>query len=83
MSEETKKPTFEHAIERLEQIVASIEQGKVPLEESIKRYGEGIELVKQCRVILDSAEKKIQLLTVNDDASISPAGELDASDSGE
>ena len=80
MNEETKKPTFEQAIERLEQIVASIEQGKVPLEQSIERYGEGIELVKQCRAILDSAEKKIQLLTVNEDASLGAAGELDETD---
>jgi len=80
MNKETKKPTFEQAIERLEQIVASIEQGKIPLEQSIERYGEGIELVKQCRKILDSAEKKIQLLTVNEDASLSPAGKLEETD---
>ncbi len=72
-----EKISFEKALERLEKIVATIEEGKVPLEESIDKYAEGIELIAQCRGILDKAEKKIQLLTKDKGPALQPAGELD------
>ena len=71
-----KKLTFEEAIEKLESIVQDIEQGEVSLEESISRYEEGTKLVKQCRAILDSAEKKIQLLTQGEGEELEIDGEL-------
>ena len=74
---EEKKLTFEEALEKLESIVSAIEEGKVPLEESIAKYAEGIQLVKQCRAILDDAEKKIQLLAKGEGGELTPAGELD------
>ena len=76
----TQKITFEQALERLEQIVTRIEEGKVPLEESIDQYAEGIKLVKQCREILDQAEKKIQLLAKDEQLGLKVAGELDDDD---
>jgi len=74
---EEKKLTFEEALEKLESIVSAIEEGKVPLEESIAKYAEGIQLVKQCRAILDDAERKIQLLAKGEGGELTPAGELD------
>ena len=74
-----EKLTFEQALEKLEEIVSQIEQGKVPLEQSIEKYAEGIQLVKQCRTILDSAEKKIQLLAQSEAGGLQPAGELEES----
>jgi len=74
---EKKKISFEDALARLEQIVAQIEQGEVSLEESIERYAEGIKLIKQCRSILDSAEKKIRILARADDGSLAAGGELE------
>ena len=68
--------TFEQALGQLERIVSEIESAKVPLEESIDKYAEGIKLVKQCRGILDKAEKKIQLLAASGDQSLSVSGEL-------
>ena len=76
MTENGKKITFEQALEKLETIVSAIEQGKVSLEESIDKYAEGIELIKQCRKILDTAEKKIQLLSRDEGLDLTPAGEL-------
>ena len=77
-----KKLTFEQALEKLEGLVTEIEQGKVPLEASIEKYGEGIALIKQCRAILDKAEQKIQLLSKAQGEDLEPAGELpDSSDS--
>jgi exodeoxyribonuclease VII small subunit len=72
-----KKLTFEEALKALEEIVAKIESGQVPLEKSIEMYAEGIALVKQCRAILDSAESKIQLLAKGEGESLEPAGELE------
>lgn len=72
--------TFEKALQKLEQIVAEIEEGKVSLEVSIGKYAEGTELITQCRAILDEAEKKIQLLargqTPDGQETLQPDGEL-------
>ena len=62
MPEPKDKLSFEQALARLEQIVSQIEGGKVPLEDSIEKYAQGIALIKQCRSILESAEQKIQVL---------------------
>lgn len=72
-----QKMTFEEALEQLEQIVAAIESGEIGLEESIAKYAEGIKLIKHCRGVLDAAEKKIQLLTAEDETTLTAAGELE------
>ena len=41
------------------------------------KYAEGIRLIKQCRKILDAAEKKIQLLAKDEDGELKPAGSLE------
>ena len=71
-----EKLTFEQAMEKLEAIVSAMEEGKVPLEESIDKYAEGIALVKQCRAILDKAEEKIQLLGRGGGDALAVTGEL-------
>ena len=72
-----KKVSFEKALERLEQIVSQIEGGQVPLEESIEKYAEGMALLKTCRTILDSAEKKIQVLAKGEGQTLVPEGEIE------
>ena len=74
---EKKKMTFEQAMDNLEQIVAGIEGGDVSLEESIEKYAEGTTLIKQCRAILDAAEKKIQILSRDEAGALEVAGELE------
>jgi exodeoxyribonuclease VII small subunit len=56
------QPTFEESLERLEQIVRQLEQGRLGLSESMDVYGEGIKHLKQCYQTLESAERKIELL---------------------
>jgi exodeoxyribonuclease VII small subunit len=75
MSEEAKKKdepctpvTFEEALARLEQIVCALEEGQVPLAESLARYEEGIKLLKQCYQSLGEAERRIELLNRVDSA---------------
>jgi exodeoxyribonuclease VII small subunit len=58
-----KAQSFEEAVAELEKIVAAIESGQIGLEESLARYEQGMELVKKCRLILDRAEKRIDLLS--------------------
>lgn len=75
-----KKPSFEEALQSLETIVEQIESGQIGLEESIKKYAEGIELIKHCRAVLDSAETKIRLLTDAGEGELAEAGDLAESD---
>jgi exodeoxyribonuclease VII small subunit len=58
-----KKASFEEAIERLEEIVRRLEEGDVPLDESIKLYEEGMRLGNTCRKMLDEADLKIRRLS--------------------
>ena len=51
---------FEQAIDELSGIVESIESGQTPLQSSIEQYEKGMELIKHCREILQTAEKKIE-----------------------
>ena len=62
-----KKKTFEQAMTRLEEIVALLEKGEAPLEESLKLFEEGTGLMKQCSTLLDKAEQKVYKLTVGTD----------------
>ena len=57
-----KTPTFEVALAELEQVVADMESGKLPLEESLAAYQRGSELLKQCRVRLDDAQQQVRIL---------------------
>jgi exodeoxyribonuclease VII small subunit len=61
----TSEQTFETAIERLESIVQEMESDKLPLEDLLLRYEEGAKLVKVCETKLQSAEKRIEIITKN------------------
>lgn len=53
---------FEQAIDQLEQIVAQLESGEVPLEKAIELYQEGMRLSHLCGQKLEQVEKKIEML---------------------
>ena len=57
---------FEDAIKRLEEIGKALENGELSLDESVSKFEEGMELSKACTKILNSAEKKINLLIDKD-----------------
>ena len=67
MSKNSK--TFEESMARLEQIVRGLEQGNVPLEESLKLFQEGTELVRNCEMLLDNAELQIKKVMTAADGS--------------
>ena len=66
------KLTFERAIEELETIVKRLEDGKVPLEESVTIYERGEALKRRCEELLRQAEARVEKITL--DASGKPAG---------
>ena len=61
----TAQLNFEGAMDRLETIVEQMESGKLPLEDLIVRYEEGMNLVKICQERLASAEQKIEIIVRN------------------
>lgn len=65
-----KNKTFEENMQRLEQIVRAMERGDVALEESLKLFQEGTDLVRSCGLLLDEAE--LQVKKVMTDAVGSP-----------
>ena len=57
------KMTFEQAIQQLKGIVDRIEQGEIPLQDSLEQYEKGMALIKHCRDILQKAEKRIEKIS--------------------
>jgi exodeoxyribonuclease VII small subunit len=56
----SKNMTFEESMARLEQIVRTMERGEAPLDESLKLFQEGTELVSRCGKLLDDAQLQIK-----------------------
>jgi exodeoxyribonuclease VII small subunit len=55
-------PTFESALAELETIVARMEDGQLPLEQSLAAYKRGAELLKQCQAQLADAQQQVKVL---------------------
>ena len=62
---EVKKLSFERAIEELETIVKRLEDGKVPLEESVAIYERGEALKRRCEELLRQAEARVEKITTD------------------
>lgn len=60
-------PSFEMNMARLEQIVRTLERGDAALEESLKLFQEGTELVRSCGKLLDEAELQVKKVLVTPD----------------
>lgn len=69
--------SFEAAVRRLEAIAAELEKDNAALDTSLALYEEGVKLIRYCNSMLEDAERKIKILTVNAD------GEPQESDFGE
>ena len=62
---DVKKMPFERAIEELKSIVKRLEEGKVPLEESVAIYERGEALKKRCEELLRQAEARVEKITLD------------------
>jgi exodeoxyribonuclease VII small subunit len=60
------KMSFEEAIKELTSIVSKIEQGQIPLQDSLEQYERGMTLIKHCRGILQQAEKRIEKISAEE-----------------
>ncbi len=59
------KPSFEKALADLEKIVSALESGDLPLEKALEKFEAGIKLSRYCAATLDEAERRVTLLTAN------------------
>ena len=59
---DTREPSFEELLEKLESVAAKLDAGGLALEESLALFEEGTNLSKKCNELLDSAELKIRKL---------------------
>ena len=66
----TKKLSFEQSLARLDEIVRHLEKGDLPLKESLTLFEEGTGLIKNCGMMLDEAEQKVNILIKNADGSV-------------
>ena len=57
-----KNQNFEQNMSRLEQIVRALERGEASLEDSLKLFQEGTELVRSCGTLLDQAELQVKMV---------------------
>ena len=72
--------TFEASMQRLEQIVRTMERGDVPLEESLKLFQEGTELVRTCNELLENAQLQVKKIMTAPDGSPVEEDFIDAAD---
>jgi exodeoxyribonuclease VII small subunit len=63
---------FETAMARLEEIVQALEQGDLPLEQSLKLFEEGVKLSRICNKRLEEAERKVEVLFKDSDGKLKP-----------
>ena len=71
-------PTFEAALAELEEIVARMESGQLPLQESLAAYKRGALLLTQCQATLADAQAQVEVLEQGVLKSFAPDGEPDA-----
>ena len=62
-AKDTENINFEQALKELEIIVRNLENGTIPLDDSLENFENGIKLIRHCNFLLDNAEKKVKKLT--------------------
>ena len=58
---------LEDTLVELEQLVARLEEGELPLDKALKEFERGIQLTRQCQKVLKDAEQKIEILLADSD----------------
>jgi exodeoxyribonuclease VII small subunit len=69
MAKKTKpdEPSYEDAVDRIEELIDAIESGEIGLDESLKAFEEGMGLIKTCRARLEKAEQRVSELLAEED----------------
>ena len=66
-----KNLKFEEAMERLEEILRSLESGELSLDNALEAYDEAVKLIKVCNSCLGEAESRVKMLVKSKDGSVS------------
>ncbi|MGA3175043.1 MAG: exodeoxyribonuclease VII small subunit [Syntrophorhabdales bacterium] len=61
---------FEEGLRKLEEIVSILDEGKVPLDDALRLFEEGVDLTKDLTKTLDEIERKVEILVKKDDGSL-------------
>jgi exodeoxyribonuclease VII small subunit len=77
---ETAKLDFETAMRELEELVERLEQGELPLEESLAAFERGVMLTRCCQTALKDAEQKVEILLKKAGQAVIQDFEADESD---
>jgi exodeoxyribonuclease VII small subunit len=64
--------SFEAALDRLEELVRSLEDGDLPLDDALQAFEEGVRLSRFCHGKLQAAERRIEILLQDEDGEITP-----------
>ncbi|HSM69783.1 MAG TPA: exodeoxyribonuclease VII small subunit [Xanthomonadales bacterium] len=64
-----KLPEFEKALAELEELVNKLESGELSLDDSLSQFKRGVELTRQCQLVLDQAQQSVEKLLNPDDES--------------
>ena len=86
MSRKPKEPGFEGTLAELEELVARMEAGDLPLDEALASFERGVQLTRECQAALQTAQQRVQVLTqrasgstlddfANDNAADAPGAE--------
>ncbi len=62
-TQRNKRVNFETVVTRLNDIVKDMEKGDLSLDDSLKKFEEGITLIRECQSVLHDAEQKVKMLT--------------------
>ena len=72
---EENRMSFEESISRLEKIVAQLQTGELPLDQSLQLFEEGVGLSRQCQTQLEAVERRVEILVKEKGAlELSPFG---------
>lgn len=82
MSDTASIKDFEAAIAELESVVRKLEEGDLPLEQSLALYERGVQLSRFCHARLEEAERRIEILTDRGDLKAAPSSLTDADRTG-
>ena len=63
MSRKPKEPGFEASLAELEELVARMEAGDLPLDEALRSFERGVQLTRECQAALQTAQQRVQILT--------------------
>lgn len=80
MAQDNTAPNFEQALGQLEQLVAQLESGELPLDQALACFEQGVRLTRECQTALSAAQQKVHLLLQRGEGLVTqefdpPAGE--------